>query len=75
MVFHLGTLMPSAREGPPLRRHPPGRWGRSFHLSPPTAEASQIAHGIFVGLLAGAVRVTPEIAAKLAAWLGTSAVM
>lgn len=33
MIFHLGTLMPSAREGPPPRRHPPGRWGRSFHLS------------------------------------------
>ncbi|TXC81055.1 hypothetical protein FRZ40_43490 [Paraburkholderia azotifigens] len=34
VIFHLGTLMPSARESPPLRRHSPGRLGRSFHLSP-----------------------------------------
>lgn len=40
MIFHLGTLMPSAREGPPLRRHPLGRWGRSFHLSPPNLDAT-----------------------------------
>jgi antitoxin HigA-1 len=37
------------------------------------AEAAQIDHSIFAGLLAGDASVTPEIAEKLGAWLGTSA--
>lgn len=33
MVFHLGTLMPSAREAPPSCRLPPITGGRrSYHL-------------------------------------------